>query len=145
MARRIWRSTRDHGGGLEGREYWYGDAALAAWIGDLQETDALSEDARKALESIHPWNYMSLVDARRAAVAFLKEWGILLDGEARAAGDRARELYGKEVEVLEALETGMRDQKPDGSEATRRLAIEALAEARKLETQAIAGLEKALK
>jgi hypothetical protein len=135
-----WRRGK-HDGGLDGREYWYGDAAFGAWIGDLRKYDALGENARKGLEGIHPWNYTSLVDARRAAVAFLKEWGTLLDGEPREAVDRARERYEQEVKALEPFEP----REPDWATAARGLTIEALTEARKLESQAMAELEKALR
>ena len=113
-------------------------------MGDLGDFDKLSEEAHAGLRSIDPWNYTSLVDARRAAVGFLKEWGVVLDGDARKAADKARELYEKEVKALEPLLDAKRADKQDWSHAALRREIEALTKARDLEAKAIAQIEKAL-
>ena len=143
MAVAHWKRERHHGG-LDDREYRYGKAAFDAWIGDLRNYDKLSPDAQKGLKGIDPWNYLSLVDARRAAVGFLKEWGVVLDGDARKAVDEARELHEQEVKTLEPLVEAKRSETKDWSDAARRREIEALTKARDLEAKAIGRIEKAL-
>ena len=142
---RDWRRER-HQGGLEEREYWYGDAALAAWIADLRGFGALSDEAQKGLHGIDGWNYTSLHDARKAAVQFLKDWATVLDGESRAALGRAGALYEEEVKLLEPLVPEKRKMPDvaDWSEEAREREVEILAQARSLEAQAIGEIEKAL-
>ena len=138
-----WTRERHHGG-LGDREYWYGRAAFDAWIGDLRGFDKLSPEAQRGLKGIDPWNTLSLADARRAATGFLKEWGLVLDGDAREAVDQARELYEQEVKALEPLVEAKRSATKDWSEAARTREAEALTKARGLEAEAIAQIEKAI-
>ncbi|MGD8239920.1 MAG: hypothetical protein PVH68_15295 [Armatimonadota bacterium] len=141
---RNWRHER-HDGGLPGREYWYGRAALDAWIGDLRRYDGLSDDAKAAMSGLDSWNYTSLHDARQAAAKFLRDWGILLDGDAHAALERAAQLYEQESEALETLLADRRAAKKaeDWSEEARRREADILTQAIRLETEAIAAIEKA--
>jgi len=134
-----------HDGGLEGREYWYGEAALGAWIDDLHGYDKLSEEARGGLRGLHGWNLSSLADARRAAVQFLIDWSQLADGKAAEAMRRAAELYGKEAEALgPVVQSGSSGAKrPAWPRQARAKAADALREAKRLEARAIAELEKA--
>lgn len=141
-----WRRQK-HDGGLKDREYWYGDAAFAAWIGDLRSFGKLDAKAQDALRGLDGWNYVSLHDARRAAVQFLKDWARIMDGEARKALERAAELYDKEAEALKGLveDKDKPAKQRDGSQAAREKEIAVLREARKLDAAAIAEIEKALK
>lgn len=140
-----WKRERHHGG-LEDREYWYGEAAFSAWIKDLQEFDNLTEEAQKGLVGIDWWNYTSLHDARKAAAKFLKEWSYILDGEKQQALKRAVELYEQEVKVLEPLLEDKQNpgEEQDWSKKALLKEIEILTEALKLESEAIAEIEKAL-
>jgi hypothetical protein len=142
---RNWHRERHHGG-LEDREYWYGDAAFSAWIGDLRDYDSFDDETRKALFEIDPWNYTTLHDARKAAVSFLKDWGVVLEGDARTAAERAAELYESETKVLEPLleEKRADAEVQDWSADSRQKEIEILTEARQIEAKAIGQLEKAL-
>ncbi len=145
MAVEHWRRER-HDGGLPGREYWYGDAAFGAWIGDLGGFEGLSDDARKGLVGLDPWVWTTLRDARAAGVQFLRDWATVVDGEAREALGRAAGLYDEEVKVLDALlgEKRKAEAEQDWSEAARQGEIEALSQARELEGKAVAELGAAL-
>jgi len=145
-----WRRKR-HDGGLKGREYFYGDAAFAAWIKDLRNYDKLSAKTQAAMSGVDPFVYVSLHDARRAARAFLNEWSGLLDGEARQALEKASELYEEEIKVLQPLLAGKQaacENGPQENKASLREVrlreIEVLTKARKTEASAITQMEKAL-
>ncbi|MBI5831574.1 MAG: hypothetical protein HZB16_04585 [Armatimonadetes bacterium] len=79
-------------GGLPGREYWYGRAALEAWRADLGRADLPPADVerRDALDRLAT---RALVDARRAAVQFLGDWAPVADGPARQEMAAARGIY----------------------------------------------------
>jgi RNA polymerase sigma-70 factor (ECF subfamily) len=118
-------------------EYWYGDAALARWISDLGRVDEFSDEERGHLAGVNGFCYVSMIDAREAGVKYLKEHAAELEGRARAALERAAEIYKQEVDLLR---TGF-DSKGD-LEPPRE--IEVLSQSRELEAGAIAELEKAL-
>jgi|GEM_PF-888442 len=141
-----WHRER-HDGGLKGREYWYGDAALAAWIRDLEAFDSMPADTRANLHRLDQWNLLSLVDARRSARVFLADYGRLIQGDVRQALTAAEELYQREVDALQPLakERTGRPRSPDNWTADeRRREIEALTTARQTEAEAIAAIERAL-
>ncbi len=143
MAVANWRREKGDGG-LPDREYWYGEAAFAAWIRDLGRFDALTPDDRASLFSLDPWVFTSLIDARRAAATFLREWSIVLDGEPREAMRRAAGLYEDEARALSAF---LPERKPiakleDWTEESRRKEMDVLTQARGLEASAIAELAK---
>lgn len=142
---RNWKRER-HDGGIGGREYWYGDAAFAAWIADLRNHDSFDEETKKAMFGIDPWNYTTLYDARKAAVGFLKDWGVVLAGDAHEALNRAAELYERETKTLEPLlqEKRADAELQDWSSASRQQEIDILTQARETESKAIAEIEKAL-
>jgi hypothetical protein len=142
---RNWQRERHHGG-LEDREYWYGEGAFGAWIADLRNFDSLDDGTKKAMLGIDPWNYTVLYDSRKAAVSFLKDWGTVLDGEAREALERTAELYEREATALEPLVQEKRAdaEVQDWSADSRQKQIDVLTEARDIEAKAIAELEKAL-
>lgn len=143
---RNWRRGR-HDGGIKGREYFYGDAAFAAWIRDIGRFEKLPAKTRKQLRDLDAWNYLALHDARTAAGSFLRDWGRLLDGEAGEALRKAAEIYERQAKALEPLVKDRREAagERDWSEAARQKEIEVLTEARKLDAAAIAEIEKALK
>ena len=140
-----WKRERHHGG-LPDREYWYGAAAFDAWIGDLRGFDALPPKAQEDLKGLHGWNFASLHDARQAARKFLSDWRHAVDGPARTALEQAAALYEKEAKLLEPLAKAKEpaDGEAPWSPDVRRKDAAALAEARKLEEQAIAKIEQAL-
>ena len=143
VAVRNWRRER-HSGGIGGREYWYGEAALNAWIKDLRELDSLPEKAQEGLKGLDPWNYVSLHDARKTATPFLKQWGGILDGHARQAVEKAASLYRQETQLLKPLLEAKRAEKKDWSKEMREREIEILTKARSLEAQAIEEIGKVL-
>jgi len=141
-----WHRERHHGG-LPGREYWYGDAALGAWLGDLQGFEGISAETRRQLFDLDAWNLLSLVDARTAAVSLLGDYAQLVDGEARAALTEAAGLYRQETELLQPILDGREGagRSADTWTAEERSAeVVALSEARALEATAVAAIERAL-
>jgi hypothetical protein len=143
-----WRRAKHHGGlGLREREYWYGEAALNAWIGDLRECGSYNDEARKALSGLDPWVFTQLHDARKAAAKFLKDWSVILDDEGREALEKAAALYQEEVDTLDTLLPTKRDEEGTGADLSaesREREIEVLTQARDLEAKAIEQVEKAL-
>jgi beta-lactamase regulating signal transducer with metallopeptidase domain len=143
-----WKRER-HDGGIPGREYWYGDAALRAWQHDLVSTDGMAEDTLKTFHHLNKWNYMALKDARASAVAFLRWHAELLGDEARTALLSAATKYQGELDHLKRWE--QRAERPWHSEtpaewtnAVRNSEREALTSIRRTEREAIALIEKAL-
>ncbi|MBD3182845.1 hypothetical protein GF312_11180 [Candidatus Poribacteria bacterium] len=137
-----WKREK-HNGGIEGREYWYGEAAFSAWINDLKEFDNLAEESQQGLDGINWWNYTSLYDARISAVKFLRSWSNVLGGEKREALKRAVKIYEYEVKVLEALldDKWNSGEEQSRSEEVRLQEIRILKEALKLESKAISEIE----
>lgn len=146
VAVKNWRRER-HDGGLKGREYWYGDAAFAAWIKDLRAFDSMSADTRNKLHRLDRWNLTSLVDARRNISMFLTDFARLLTVDAQQSLKTAEELYQKEVEALQPIYQDRKEKhrSPESwTAAERDREIEALTSARQIESDAIAAIEKAL-
>jgi hypothetical protein len=119
------RDPVGHPGGNPGI-YHYGEAALTIWADDLARADAFTEEQRGSLKFVSWWNFASLLDARRAAVAFLERQGALLGAESEECLRQAREVDVGEVALLE--ERGQ----------------EALREACAVEAEAVGYLEQAL-
>jgi len=133
-------------------KYWYGDAALAAWIKDLGQADKLQQKDRENLFFVSLWNYNCLFDARKTACVFLKESAKLFKEEGAEALERAAAQYEKQDKLFGAV-FGTKDaffgpwsgkSIKDWSAAVRKREQEVLAEAREIETIAIAEIEKAL-
>ena len=141
-----WRRERHHGG-LKDREYWYGDAALGAWLKDLRNFEKMPNDTRKQLHELDEWNFKALFDARRSARMFLGDFARLLRGDAQQVLKTAAELYQKEVATLQPIHKARknRERNPENwAPEERSREIEALTAARKLEAAAIAAIEGAL-
>ncbi len=136
---RNWRREK-HDGGLAGREYWYGKAAFAEWVRDLEQYDAMPEPERQGLRVVDGWIYYSLRDARQAAQAFLAEWSLAAPAWRERLGEAAG-LYRREVEVLAPLadaKYAAGDRTEYLSPAEREQEIAILRQACDLEQQAIA-------
>jgi len=142
-----WRRQR-HDGGIDGREYLYGDAALHAWLHDLSAADDLPKKKKEVFFRLNGWNYRSLKDARAAASAFLKEHASLLGDEARTALGRAVELYQDELDYLDRWEKTHRSWSVESVDAwtdrIRNRQRESLLVVHRKEEEAIAEIEKAL-
>lgn len=132
-------------------EYWYGDAAYEDWIGDVSAADSFTEEEREWLFYVNWWNFLSLVDARRAAVTYIRKHAALLDGDSRQAVTRAADLYEQELQLLqpilsthEAFLGKWSGKSPaDWTSEVRQREIELLTRARQLDAAAIAEIEKA--
>ncbi len=143
-----WSLEKDDGG-VGGREYWYGEAAWKAWIGDLRDYESIPAEAKDALRGLDWWVYTQLFDARKAAVQFLKDWSNVADGDARDALLKAGGHYQDEVDTLDTLVPDKRaavssDGAPEWTEDDREREIEILTEAYELEQKAMAELGRAL-
>ncbi len=128
----------------------YGREAMELWIKDLRNAARFSKEQQKELFFVNAWNYQTLADARKHAVKYLKENAKLLPEPARKHLDRAEELYRQEVEILNSVPGTFRG--PMGGKklekwtpADRKREAEILSKALKLEQQAIAEIEAALK
>ena len=140
----LWR--REHGdGGVAGRDYWYGQAALSAWVRDLDLAATLDEKKRQ--EIFHPsqFCYSTLLDARAAAAAFLREHAPLLEGQARAALERAADLYAQQRSHMISHEPPW-SKKPfaEWFVETRPRMRQLLTDALRIETDAIAQIDAAV-
>ncbi len=116
--------------------YLFGGEALGGWAEDIGLHDELSDEQRPNLFLVSCWCFSSLIDARTAAVRFLRENGV----------DAAAERYQREVDLLgnkdAFLVSGktVADWTPEVRERERKL----LAQAREIEGEAIAEIEKTL-
>ncbi|UCH36261.1 MAG: sigma-70 family RNA polymerase sigma factor [Armatimonadota bacterium] len=132
-------------------EYWYGAAAFARWIEDLAD-GKLSTDEKKLFHHVNWWNFNTMADARRAAVAFLREASGGLNGDAGAALSRAADLYEQESDLFgQVFASKDAFLSPSSGKSlrswtarVRRREQEILSEARKIEDAAISEIEKAL-
>jgi hypothetical protein len=132
--------------GIEGREYWYGEAALKAWIWDLERFDEMNAETRESLFRLGRWVLPLLYDARQAAITFLQARASALSQNVRQALERAAAAYQHEIDIMEPILALTRDI-PDvagWSAAARRSESEVLAEIYQSEAQAIAHIEQAL-
>jgi RNA polymerase sigma-70 factor (ECF subfamily) len=126
-------------------EYWYGRAALARMAEDLANAHAFTEEERCALCQPAWFTFDTLVDARRAAVTFLRENAALLGEAAASALRAAAAIYEQEDRVLRA---GL-ESVPFSLDASKWTAemqqrgAEALNQAREMEEQAIAEIKRA--
>ena len=135
-----------HSAGTESREYWYGDAGLKAWMRDLDRFDELDAETQGTLFFLDGWVLWTLVDARKAAITFLRAHAGALEENAGQAIERAARTYQHEIEIMRPLQA-LRQEIPnvaDWPEEARRQASEVLAEVYQAEAQAIANLEAAL-
>ena len=133
-------------------DYWYGKAALKTWSDDIARADTLSDEDRKSLFFVNWLNFNTVADARATAVTFLQEGAAILESDAASALQRAAKLYQQEGKFLGSV-FGKKDaflgpwsgkSIKDWSPDVRAREQEILAEAQKIENQAIAELEKAL-
>jgi hypothetical protein len=143
-ASRNW-SLGKHSAGTKEREYGYGDAALKAWMRDLDRFDDLDNETKRKLFFLDGWVLSILDDARRAAITFLRVHAPALEENARQALDRAASAYEHEIELLEPVMTLRRDvaDVANWSTEARRQEAEVLAEAYQFEAQAMAHIEMA--
>ena len=143
MAVEYWQRER-HDGGLKGREYWYGKAALEAWIGDLKSYDTLAEASRKGVRDLGSVNVKALCDARRAANAFLRDWSCLARASERKAILRAAEAYSRVPELLGPLVDESDGKTPGLSRAVREKQINVLTEVKQAEAEAVSAINDIL-
>lgn len=136
-------------------KYWHGDAALGAWADDIvrsADLADLADDLRGSLFFVSWWNYDALVDARQAAVAYLRASAEVFEGDARTALERAAAIYDEEAEMLRSIFhkkdafLGLCEGKgiEDWTNAVRERERQILADARAKESAAIAEIEGAL-
>ena len=138
-------------------DYLFGDAAYDAWLGDLAQYDSLGENAQRALQDIYAWTAATLFDARLAAARHLAANAGLLGGAAARHLAAAAELYGELGELAPGLQAegalwpigtyplgeGNPNSPKQWTGAARRLSLEALTEAHRLDAAAISEVERA--
>lgn len=136
----------EHGdGGIGGRDYWYGKAALQAWSRDLVMAEGLDESVRKGIYHPSRFSFFTMRDARAAGIAFLRQHLDLLGDSAKALIEQAARLYEDECALLRsASDDWVYKPEPGHYASVRPRQQEMLARVGKLEQQAIAAMEQAL-
>ncbi len=148
IAVRNWSRGRSDGG-IAGRDYWYGHAALSAWIDDLDRAATFTHEQQEQLHSVGTWVYCVWSDARKSGGEFLT-WGAdLLDGPASAPLREAAGLYGKEVGLFARVRRNQDAFEGYGgfnrwTADVRARERDVLSEALALETGAVAQMAKSL-
>jgi hypothetical protein len=138
-------------------EYIFGETAYEAWIEDLRRYESLDTEAQQGLLEITDWTAYALYDARLAAGRYLAANADLFGDAAEPYLARAAELYEQSGSAVRDLEKkGLkgyierRKFDPPKKELdpwtteTREHVIEALTEAFRLDSLAIAEIEEAL-
>ncbi len=144
IAARNWRRERGHAGP---GDYWYGRTALKLWLADIGEAEELSEEERGQLGGVTWWNFAAMHDARKTAVAYLRQSADELGNDAAGALGRAADIYAEEVKLFDAAaaEPHVFGGAGEGWTAqVRRRERETLSRAIELEETAIAEIEHAL-
>lgn len=143
---RNWQREKTSAGyAIHGKGFLYGNMGLHAWADDLVNRAGSDEEGR--FFHLNSFVYQTLLDARRAAVTYLRGQAALEGGEIARALSGAADLYAIELEVLEARvadgsvalqvdETSEISWSPEGRSAER----QALLRAAELEGQAVARL-----
>jgi hypothetical protein len=98
-AARNWRRLRGRAGP---GEYWYGKAALERWSADIGEAEQFSDEQRGNLHGVSAWNFSTMLDARKTAVAYLIDGAEVLGDETGEALCRAAAIYEEESEMIGA-------------------------------------------
>ena len=149
LAVRHWRRGRGPG---PQDSYLYGDAAYAQWIADLGATAGFLEEQRGAVFFLGWWSFSTLLDARLAATAFLRDHLGALGEEARRELQRALDTYEREVALLQRpfreggafLGAWSGKSLEHWTPEVREREQQVLREARGLEAEAVTHLEAAL-
>ena len=146
MAVRNWERERFRV--VEGpAEYWYGRVALDRWAQDIAGADRLADKDQRTLCGVGWWAFITMRDARRAAVTFLRENASLLDGAAARQLEVAAALYEREEALMGPAHDRAEAFPEDGSTwspAMRAREVEILHGVRDLDAQAIAAIKQAL-
>jgi hypothetical protein len=150
-AARNWRRGKAHAGyAVHGHEWYYGRRAFEVWMDDLTVRDhaSLSEGDVARLYGMNRWVWMCLIDARRAAVTYLRDHAHLLGVEAAGPALAAAAAYQREVDLLSgATDLPCMDpcsQPPSAwGPDQRRRQRELLQEAMETEAEAIQQMEQA--
>jgi len=144
IAARNWRRERGHAGP---GDYWYGQAAFAQWKADLAEVDDLSADDQRLLGRVSSFNFATIHDARKTAVAYLTKSAEGFAAEEGEPLSRAAAIYADEVKLFDAAAAephvfggGGEGWTPD----VRRRETETLTRAIELEEDAISEIERVL-
>ena len=144
MAAHNWRRERGHAGP---GDYWYGQAAFAQWKADLAEVDDLSADDQRLLGRVSSFNFATIHDARKAAVAYLTKSAEGFAAEEGEALGRAAAIYTDEVKLFDAASAEPHVFGGGGEGWTadvRRRETETLTRAIELEEDAISEIERVL-
>lgn len=134
-------------------KYASGFAAYEAWAKDLENDAFFPNDEKQAKVGSHAhvngWVYHSLVDARRAAVTYLRSAAEAFEGELRVLILKTADLYNEVVNALMpvdqyALHLGHLSNGREWTRDMRLAEAKALREASRIERQAIDQIEQAV-
>ncbi len=149
-ALRNWKRGKASAGyAPHGREWFYGEQAMRIWADDLLMRDPASVNPKdgQVYRDVNRFVYLSLLDARKAAVIFLRRHAGLLSGDGKAAMLRAADAYEREVGLLSGPVTGnapwLKNGTAEWTTEDRRAQSEIILSALKLEQEAMASLATA--
>jgi len=128
-------------------EYWYGKAALEHWIDDIRKVEEFPPEQQEQLRHVSWFNFLTMLDARKAAVVFLEENANLLENKkAEAEVKIAVEIYRKELELLQvATAKGMFAKTDDNwVKGALELELPVMSQLPQVENVVIMQLDKAL-
>jgi RNA polymerase sigma factor (sigma-70 family) len=100
IAARNWDRGDDLHDYMHKGKYLYGYRAFKQWAEDIGRHDEWTEKERESLFFVSWWCFTSLVDARAAAVTFLRNYLDVVPPRNREALARAISLYQEEIDLL---------------------------------------------
>jgi hypothetical protein len=134
---------------LSDTKYAVGFAAYDAWIEALEskKCEALTGKGLEETAFINAWLYNCLIDARYAGAAHLKWAAPLLNDQAKTQCEKAASLYESEIEILKGAKDYIKYPQnitsgPKWTADMRAHEVEALRQARDMDKEAVAALEK---
>jgi|GEM_PF-776385 len=145
-ALRNWKRGKTSAGyARHGREWFYGDEALRVWADDLLKRDpaSVNEKDGQVYRDVNRFVYLSLLDARKAAVAFLRKHAGLLSGDGQGAMLAAAGAYEREVSILAEGPPFVQDAASEWTDDQRRRQADILLAAVKIEGEAMGQIARA--
>ncbi|MCP4631708.1 MAG: hypothetical protein GY855_02195 [candidate division Zixibacteria bacterium] len=139
----------------QGKEhiYHYGDNALKTWIDDISQADKFTKEQAENLFFVGWWCFDILCDARDSAAKYLNEHAQIFDVEIKSTLQKAASIYGVQSKMMmETFETHNTFLGPwsgkkfdDWTPEVRKREVELLKEIRRMDNEAIAEIDRAVK
>jgi len=111
-APRLWRREPLRRTDPDG-EYLYGQSGYDAWMGALRMRDSVDGNTRGRIEHASGMNYVTLLDTRVCAAAFMRAHCHLVNREAADALEIAAAAYDRQIAVLSPTNWADPARQPD--------------------------------